>query len=172
MPENKRNLYRGKIVNLYQENVTLPNGTRIEFEIVEHPGGAAVVALDEHNRVCLLRQYRPVMQGWMWELPAGKLDREEPPLITAKRELEEEAGLRAILWTSLGKMISSPGVFTEIVYLYMAQNFEHVPVDTETHELIEVHWIPFQKALTMASADEITDGKTLAGLFRAEQKIT
>ncbi|HLE94206.1 MAG TPA: NUDIX hydrolase [Sulfuricaulis sp.] len=172
MPENKKILYRGKIINLYVENVTLPNGARVEFEIVEHPGGAAVVALDEHNRVCLLRQYRHVMQGWMWELPAGKLDRGEPPLTTAKRELEEEAGLRAIHWISLGKMISSPGVFTEIVYLYLAQNLEHVPVNTETHELIEVHWIPFQGALTMASTDEITDAKTLAGLFRAGQKIT
>jgi ADP-ribose pyrophosphatase len=172
MPENKKIFYHGKIINLYRENATLPNGSRAEYEIVEHPGGAAVVALDEQHRICLLRQYRHVMHGWMWEIPAGKLDMEEPPLSTAKRELEEEAGLRATHWTSLGKMVSSPGVFTEVVYLYLARNLEHVPVCMEANELIEVHWIPFQKALTMASADEITDAKSLIGLFRARDKIS
>jgi ADP-ribose pyrophosphatase len=171
MPNNKTTVYRGKIIDLYLERVTLPNGAVAELEIVRHPGGAAVVALDNENRVCLLRQYRHVSGGWLWELPAGKLDAGEPPLDTARRELEEEAGLRASQWEPMGKIVSSPGVFTEIVHLFLARNLIQVPANTEMHEIIEVHWIPFMEALAWAQANEITDAKTLVGLFRAG-KIT
>jgi ADP-ribose pyrophosphatase len=171
MADNKTTVYRGKIIDLYLERVTLPNGAVAELEIVCHPGGAAVVALDNENRVCLLRQYRHVAGGWLWELPAGKLDAGEPPLDTAQRELEEEAGLRASQWEPMGKIVSSPGVFTEIVHLFLARNLIHVPANTETHEIIEVHWVPFTEALAWAQANEITDAKTLVGLFRAG-KIT
>ena len=126
-----------------------------------------MVALDNENRVCLLRQYRHVAGGWLWELPAGKLDAGEPPLATAQRELEEEAGLRASQWEPMGKIVSSPGVFTEIVYLFLARNLIQVPPNMEMHEIIEVHWIPFTEAIARAQANEITDAKTLVGLFRA-----
>jgi ADP-ribose pyrophosphatase len=160
-------IYRGKIIELSLENVTLPNGALAELEIVHHPGGAAVVALDHDNRVCLLRQYRHAAGGWLWELPAGKLDAGEPPLSTAQRELEEEAGLRAARWESLGKIISSPGVFTEVVHLFLARDLSSVPANTEAHEVLEVHWVPFTEALARAREGEITDAKTLVGLFRA-----
>jgi 8-oxo-dGTP pyrophosphatase MutT (NUDIX family) len=165
--DNKTTVYHGKIVDLYLEKVTLPNGAVAELEIVRHPGGAAVVALDIQNRVCLLRQYRHVAGGWLWELPAGKLDAGEPPLTTAQRELEEEAGLRAGQWEPMGKIISSPGVFTEIVHLFLARNLTHVPDNMETHEIIEVHWVPFLEALAWVESNEITDAKTVVGLFRA-----
>ncbi|MHB8624287.1 MAG: NUDIX hydrolase [Sulfuricaulis sp.] len=167
MVDANKVIYLGKIINLNLETVTLPNGAVAEFEIVHHPGGAAVVAVDSDSRVCLLRQYRHAAGGWLWELPAGKLDPGELPLATAQRELEEEAGLRAASWQSLGKVISSPGVFTEVVYLYLARNLHSVPVGTEAHEIIEIHWLPFSEALVQAQADKITDAKTLAGLFRA-----
>ena len=167
MADNKTTVYRGKIIDLYLERVTLPNGAVAELEVVRHPGGAAVVALDDQDHVCLLRQYRHVAGGWLWELPAGKLDAGEPPLNTAQRELEEEAGLRAGRWESMGKIISSPGVFTEIVHLFLARNLTHVQNNVETHEIIEVHWVPFVEALAWVQANEITDAKTVVGLFRA-----
>lgn len=167
MTHTKTIIYRGKIIELCLENVMLPNGALVELEIVHHPGGAAVVALDRENQVCLLRQYRHAIGGWLWELPAGKLDPGEPPLTTAQRELEEEAGLRATRWESLGKIISSPGVFTEIVYLFLARDLSSVPANTEAHEVLEVHWVPFTEALARAREGEITDAKTLVGLFRA-----
>jgi 8-oxo-dGTP pyrophosphatase MutT (NUDIX family) len=166
--QNKTRVYSGKIIDLELETVALPNGTVAELEIVHHPGGAAVVALDRENRVCLLRQYRHAVGGWLWELPAGKLDPGELPLTTAQRELEEEAGLRAGSWEPMGKIVSSPGVFTEVVHLFLARELTRVPARTEAHELIEVHWIPYAEALARAHADEITDAKTLAGLFRAQ----
>lgn len=169
MTDSETFIYRGKIIELYLEHVTLPNGAVAELEIVRHPGGAAVVALDSENRVCLLRQYRHAAGGWLWELPAGKLDPGESPLVTAQRELQEEAGLHAARWDSLGKIISSPGVFTEIVHLFLARDLSGVPANAEAHEVFEVHWVPFAEALAQAWTGEITDAKTLVGLFRADK---
>lgn len=167
MTDNKTSVYRGKIVELYLEKVRLPNGAQAELEIVRHPGGAAVVALDRDNRVCLLHQYRHAVGGWLWELPAGKLDPGEAPFVTAQRELAEEAGIHAARWEPLGKIISSPGIFTEIVHLFLARDLASVPANVEPHEVLEPHWIPFEEALAWAVSGELTDAKSLVGLFRA-----
>ncbi len=169
MSEDRRTtMFRGKIIAVDLDVVELPNGSTAEFEIVRHPGGAAAVAIDGENNACLLRQYRYVAGGWLWELPAGKLDPGEGPLVTAQRELAEEAGLRAAKWEPLGRLISSPGVFSEVVSLYLARDLAPVEPDTEEHELIEVHWVPMAQALDWARSGEIVDAKTLVGLFRAE----
>lgn len=164
-------LYRGRIVTLEVRTLRLPNGTVAEFEIVRHPGGAATVAVDSAGSVCLLRQYRPVLNAWLWELPAGKLDPGEAPLATAQRELREEAGLIADSWVPLGTVLSSPGVFTEVIHLYLARGLVHVGNHAEEHELFEVHWLPFAEALARARRGEISDAKTVAGLFRAEAHL-
>lgn len=168
---DKRRVFEGRIVSLAQEMAKLPNGKRMVIDVVRHPGGAAAVAIDKRNRVCLLRQYRPVFDEWMWELPAGKLDHGEPPLTTAQRELIEEAGVTAANWIPLGGVVSSPGVFTEVVHLFLAQGLSHVASANEEHELIEVHWVPLVKAIERAAAGDINDGKTVAGLFRASRYI-
>lgn len=168
MSGKNRVIYAGKVIRLTLETVTLPNGSTAELEIIHHPGGAAVVALDAEGHVCLLRQYRHAAGGWLWELPAGKLDNGETPLLCAQRELEEEAGMRAQDWQSLGKIVSSPGVFTEVIHLYLARALSAVLARPEEHEVIEVHWLPWVEALRMAQAGEIEDAKTIAGLLRAQ----
>ncbi len=105
----RESIYQGRVIELALETVELPNGDQVELEIVHHPGGAAAVALDEQDRVCLLRQFRHASQGWLWELPAGRIDAGELPFDTARRELAEEAGLQAVDWTDLGPMHSSRG---------------------------------------------------------------
>jgi len=167
----QRTIFEGRIIRLTLDTVQLPNGAIAELEIVHHPGGAAVVALDAGGRVCLLRQYRHAAGGWLWELPAGKLDGGEAPLLCAQRELEEEAGMQAGDWQSLGKIVSSPGVFTEVVHLFLARTLTVVPVRAEAHEVIEVHWRPWTEALRMAQDGEIDDAKTLAGLLRAQSLV-
>lgn len=166
--EKRRPVYRGKVVDLGIETVELPNGESAELEILRHPGGAATVALDDQERVCLLRQYRHAAGGWLWELPAGKIDPGEDPFTTASRELVEEAGVESDDWTDLGRMHSSPGVFTEVIHLYLARDLRAAATNHETHEVIEIHWMPLRQALEWCIDGTVTDAKTLIGLFRAD----
>lgn len=163
--------FRGRVVRVNVEKVTLPNGARAVLDVVHHPGGAAVVALDDQGRVCMLRQFRHAAGGWVWELPAGKLEPPEPPAVCARRELVEEAGRTARRWDPLGTYLSSPGVFTEVIHLYLARDLEPVPQAHERHEVIEVHWVPFQDAWRKAVDGEYVDGKTLLGLLRAHARL-
>jgi ADP-ribose pyrophosphatase len=168
MAPRSRRIHEGRAVHLDLERVLLPNGHEVELEIVRHPGGAAVVAVDDGGRVCLLRQDRHAAGGWLWELPAGKLDEGEPPLATARRELAEEAGVSATEWTPLGRMISSPGVFTEVVHLFLARQLAPARAAPEHGECLEVHWIPRQEVVARALAGDIEDAKTVIALLRAD----
>jgi len=166
-PEKQTVHFRGRIIKVTTDEVILPNGHRAELEVVHHPGGAAVVAINSQEQVCLLRQYRYVAEGWIWELPAGKLEPNEPPLTTAQRELVEEAGVSAKHWHSLESYLSSPGIFTEVLYLFLATEIEPAVAAPESAEVIEVHWIPFEEACEWALSGKIRDGKTALGLIRA-----
>ncbi len=159
--------FRGRIVTLTIDEVTLPNGHRAGLEIVHHPGGAAVVALDDQKRVCLLRQYRHAANGWVWELPAGKLESSESPLTTAQRELAEEGGMQALQWASLGQCLPSPGVLTEVVHLFLATGLEPVGAAPEDAEVFEVQWLALEEAFEWAMDGRIIDAKTVVGLTRA-----
>lgn len=163
----RRPVFRGRVIDVGVERVRLPNGRECDLEIIRHPGGAAAVAVDGAGRVCLLRQYRHAGSGWLWELPAGKLDPGEDPFATACRELIEEAGVAARTWQPLGRMLSSPGVFTEVIHLYLGQDLTPMALAHESDEVIEVHWPPLGQALAWCLDGTITDAKTLIGLFRA-----
>jgi len=164
-------LYQGTVVNLGRETAVLPDGRTLELEVVRHPGGAAAVAVDREQQVCLLRQYRHAGGGWLWELPAGKLDPGESPLATAQRELEEEAGVRARSWEPLGSILPTPGFCDERVHLYLARELEAVPPRPGAHEVIEIHWVPLAAAVAQAQGGELEDAKTLVGLFRAAARL-
>jgi ADP-ribose pyrophosphatase len=166
-PENQTVHFRGRVITVTTDDVVLPNGHRAKLEVVHHPGGAAIVALDSKRHVCLLRQYRYVAGGWIWELPAGKLEPNEPPLETAKRELVEEAGVSASHWNSLGTVLSSPGVFGEVLHLFHATGIEPSTAAHEHSEVIEVHWVPFEEAHEWALNGTIRDAKTIIALVRA-----
>ncbi len=167
MSHNTRSIYEGEVVRLGIESLSLPNGEPLELEVVRHPGGAAIVALDDAKRVCLLRQYRHAAGGWLWELPAGKIDHGEGPLSTAQRELAEEAGLRAEDWHKLGQVFTTPGFCDEVIHLYLARRLGTAPVQHHAHELIEVHWLDFDTALQQVRDGIIHDAKTMLGLLLA-----
>ncbi len=169
--ENVRTVFRGRVITVNVETVRLPNGHVTDLEIIHHPGGAAIVAVDAAARVCLIRQYRHAAGGWVWELPAGKLEPREPPLQTACRELREETGTTAHNWQSLGSYVSSPGVFTEIVHLYLARELQSANMSHEAGELIEVHWVDLEQACARALHGDINDGKTALGLLRARSAL-
>lgn len=170
-PEKQTTHYRGRIITVTTDEVILPNGNRALLDIVRHPGGAVAVAVDKEKRVCLIRQYRYAADGYIWELPAGKLEPQEPPLETAQRELIEEAGVRAHQWKSLGVCIPSPGVLAEVLYLYFATDLEPAQTAHEHNEVIEVHWVPYEKAYRMVLEGQINDSKTCIGLMRGLQHL-
>lgn len=170
MSDNKI-VFRGKVVNLRHQRVTLPNDASVELEIVDHPGGAAIVAVNSANQVCLLRQYRYIAGGYIWELPAGRIDNQEPSICTAQRELAEETGTAAQLWMSLGPFLSSPGVFNETIQLWLAQGLTEIESNPDFDEVLEVHWVEFGQAMNWAADGTIIDGKTMAGLVRAQRLL-
>lgn len=167
MGDNTRLIYEGRIVRLALEMAALPDGRETELEIVRHPGGVVIAALDDQHQVCLLRQFRHAADGWIWELPAGLLEAGEAPEQSAIRELKEETGASARSWLSLGCALSSPGFCDERLYLFLATGLSIGATAHEENEFIEVHWLPLEQAVQMAIEDEISDAKTVIGLFRA-----
>lgn len=158
-------IYKGKIIQLNHEMVTLPDGREVDLEIVHHPGGVVILAEDAKGRFCLIRQYRHAVGGWIWEFPAGKLEPNEPPAITAQRELLEEAGVVASKWQRLGETVTSPGILTEIVHIYHAKELEYQSTAHEAGELIEVHWLEPDEIKSMAREGILKDAKSLVGLY-------
>jgi ADP-ribose pyrophosphatase len=171
-PLRRRSVFAGAILDVGIESVVLPNGREVDLEIARHPGGSAAVALDEEARVCLLRQFRHAAGGWLWEIPAGKREQGEDPEQTARRELADEAGVEAARWTSLGEVLSSPAVLTEVIHLYLARELRAVETRHEPAEVLEVHWLPLAEALELANRNEIRDAKTLVGLYRAARQLS
>jgi len=161
----RKEIYRGRVVNLAIEEVTLPNGAVARLEVMEHPGAAAAVPLFDDRTVAILRQYRHAVGGWLWEVPAGKLDKPgEEPLECAKRELAEEAGLSAARWDKLGSIYTTPGFCNEIIHLYLARDLSPAPMAHEKDEVIEVHRMTLDEALARIPTEEIRDTKTVAAL--------
>jgi len=167
--ERMRQIYRGRIVDLRVERVTLPNGTAVDLELMHHPGASAVVAVDDDGRVVLLRQYRHAAGGYLWELPAGVLDApDEPPRACAARELTEEAGVEADELTHLGTILTTPGFCDERIHLFLARGLRPAAQRHDADEVIaEIARLPFAEALAMIRRGEIVDGKTIAGLHLA-----
>ena len=159
-------IHQGNLITLRKERVDLRNGGHTYFDIVKHPGGAVIAAINEQDEICLLRQWRHAMQQTIWELPAGCLEPNEPPLETAKRELEEEAGVVAGSWAELGEIHPSPGFSNEILYLFEARDLSLGVIKLDDAEQLEAHWLAMDKVLAMARSGQITDAKTLALLLR------
>ena len=116
----RKDVFEGKIMTVHVDDVRLPNGEEATREVVDHVDGAAVLALDEANRVLVVRQYRYVFGKVLDELPAGKLDPGEDPVTGALRELKEETGAVSARIVDLGKLLVSPGCYSEVLHLYLA----------------------------------------------------
>jgi 8-oxo-dGTP pyrophosphatase MutT (NUDIX family) len=171
-------IHEGRVISLYRETVTMPGGGESVREIVRHPGAVAVVAVDDRDRVVLLRQYRHPVGGYLWELPAGLRDADgEPPLATAKRELAEEAQLAAARWSLLATSYSSPGFCNEEVQIYLAEDL--IDADLPAGFLVEheeadmtVVRVPLAEAVQRVFAGDIRNSSAVIGLLAAAQART
>jgi ADP-ribose pyrophosphatase len=167
-------LCRATIVTVRADQVQMPDGSVVSREVVQHPGAVAVLALDEAERVLLIRQYRHPVGRQLWELPAGLRDvAGEPPRVTAERELLEEAGYRAGDWRVLVDFFTSPGISTERLRVYLARNLTEVPQqqrryvrEDEEAYLVPV-WVPLDEAVALFLSGDLHNGVTAVGILSA-----
>ena len=165
---SSQTIFEGHIIKVTLDEAELPNGKLAAREVVYHPGGVAVLALDEDGNVPLVRQFRYPIQRLLLELPAGKLDHgdEEDAIEGAKRELSEETGLEAAQWTYLGSMLVSPGFCDERLHMYLAQDLRRIGQHLDEDEFLNVEYISLDKAVDMVLNNEIKDGKTQAAVLK------
>lgn len=157
-------IYKGRILNLRRDQVELDGGRTAVREVVEHAPAVAIVALDEQERVLLVRQYRKPIESLLEEIPAGSMDPGEEPLAAAQRELAEETGFRARNWQLICVYFSAPGFTSEKMYLYLATGLEAGATNPDEDEIIEVLWMPLHEAYQAIFNLEIQDSKTIIGL--------
>ena len=161
-------LFQGIIVTLRRDRAQLPDGQSAVREVVEHPGGVAVLPLHEDNTVTLVRQYRYPFHEVMTELPAGKLDGGEDHRVCALRELEEETGLVPDELTYLGCLRLSPGYSNEVLHLYLARGLHQGNSHPDEGEFLNVFRVPFGELLDQVMAGTLTDAKTAAGVLKTK----
>ncbi|USF27764.1 Methanol dehydrogenase activator [Firmicutes bacterium ASF500] len=163
-------IFEGKIIKVTLDQARLPNGSLAAREVVYHPGGVAVLALDEDNTVYLVKQFRYPLQELLLELPAGKLDHgsEEDALLGAQRELSEETGLEAAKWTYLGYTLASPGFCTEALHMYLAQDLTRKGQHLDEDEFLDVVTMPFDQLAGQVMDGTITDGKTVSTTLKVK----
>jgi ADP-ribose pyrophosphatase len=159
-----KNIYKGKVVTLNLETVTLPNGATVELEIVRHPGAAAIVPMKDDCTVILIRQFRLAAGWFIYEIPAGKLHPGENPKLCAERELEEEIGYRAGAIEKLETFFTAPGFTDEVMHLFKATNLVRTAQKLDHDEVLEVVEMPLEKAIAHIRDGAIRDAKTIVGL--------
>jgi ADP-ribose pyrophosphatase len=172
-PISSEVIRQGRILEFRIDTVETADGHRSTRDIAAHPGGVCMVAIDDQDRVLLVRQWRHAIGGPLLEIPAGTLDREpdgaiEDHAAAAARELEEETGSRAGSWQYLGAFYTAPGFTSELMHLYLATELTSAHeggLQPDEDERLELHPIPFNDAVAMAERGEIRDAKSIVGLL-------
>lgn len=172
MSAQEREIYAGRIVTLRLKYLPQPDGSRRLREIVEHAPGAAVVAIDDQQRVVLVRQERPAVAAHILELPAGLLDPGEQPIDCARRELAEETGLSARSVEPLVSFYTSPGFSTELIHIFLGTGLEEARLPRDEEEEIEVVRMPVDDAIAQVLRGELSDAKTLTGLLAYRRRMS
>lgn len=165
-----RTIYAGRVVTLRLDAVPGPDGKPRQREIVEHAPAAAVVAVDAEDRVLLVRQHRPAVGDDLLEIPAGLVDDGETPEAAARRELEEETGLRTNSLTPLARFYSSAGFCTEELHVFLASDLHAGEANLDPGEDVEVVWLPLTQVREMLTRQDLRDAKTLVGLLAYLQR--
>ena len=162
--------FDGKLIKVTYDIADV-NGKEAWREVVHHPGASAVVAIDEENRIIMEKQFRYALNDYLLEIPAGKLDAGEDPLVCAKRELEEETGIIASEWISLGTIATSPGFCNEVIHLYVAKGLSKGEIHWDEDEYVEVERYTLDELLQRIKEETIKDSKTLSALLLATPYI-
>ncbi|MEO8334639.1 MAG: NUDIX hydrolase [bacterium] len=169
---DSKELYRGRIFTLDRDTVRFPNDTTAEMDICRHPGASAVVPflsdpLGDEPQVLMIRQYRYAAGGYIYEIPAGRLDAGETPEDCAARELKEETGCTAEKFEPLTSILTTPGFTDEVIHLFMATGLTHGEPNREADEFVDLVIMRLSEALERIAAGEIVDSKTAIALMFA-----
>lgn len=159
-------LFRGRIVSLRLDEAELPNGAHAKREVVEHNGGVAVLALTDADEILMVEQYRYPYSEVVLEIPAGKRDGDEEPLVCGKRELKEETGATAREYRFLGELYPTPGYCGEIIYMYLATGLSYGETDPDEDEFLHLKKVPFWDAVDMILNGTIKDAKTQTAILK------
>ncbi len=159
-------IFSGHVVRLTLDKVELENGRSAMREVVHHRGGACIAALTEKDELYLVRQYRYALGQELWELPAGKLEEGEDPFEAAKRELEEECGLKADQYIDLHPFYPTVGYCSEVIYTWLARGLHPVPMHLDEDEFLTPTKMPLEEVCRMVLEGEIRDGKTVAAVLK------
>lgn len=162
---SSKKVLENKIFAVFHERALDPSGFEIERDIVRHSGSAVMMPVDDKRRVLLVRQFRLPAQQNLWEIPAGRLDPGETPLKAARRELEEETGLKAKKWTRLARFYPSPGYVDELMTLFLAEDLTQGKPKPMDDERIETRWFARAELDGMIRDGKINDGKTIIGFL-------
>lgn len=160
--------FNGRVIHVHLDTVELPNGKTSTREIVNHPGGVGILALDEKNQVLVVRQFRYAFGKVLTEIPAGKLEYGEDPYAAAMRELREETGAVTDSLTPLGEIYPTPGYCDEVIRLYLARNLRWGEMDLDEDEFLRVDRMPFAQLEEEILAGRICDAKTVAAVLKAK----
>ncbi len=164
----KKRIFDGKLLKLRLERRRLPNGYRAYLEVIEHPGAVLIVPFLSKDRIVLIKQYRPVIDSYIWELPAGVLHKNESPLKCARRETVEEIGYAAKNWKKIGYIYPAPGYTTEKIAIYKAWKLSPVNYKNEADEIITPAILTAHEVGRMLRSGKIVDAKTVCALKMAD----
>jgi ADP-ribose pyrophosphatase len=164
-------IYNGKILNLRRDKVKIPGGRESYREIVEHNGGGAILAINEKKEIIMVRQFRKPFEEVLLEIPAGKLEKDENPLDCGIRELEEETGFKAKHMELMNVIYPSPGFSDEKLYIYFCDEMEKTSTNYDEDEIIQIEYIPYDRAVDMIYKKEIADAKSITGILMAGKYI-
>lgn len=168
----RKHIFKGRVIDVGTEDVTLPSGVTVTLDVIKHPGASLVVPIDAQGRVLMIKQWRHCAGGWLWECPAGTLNPGETPEQCAAREVTEEAGVTAGKLDHAGFIFTAPGFCDEKIHIFIATQLTGAREHHDDDEVItEVRPVPFEEALAMAARGEINDAKTLCGLLHARRYV-
>jgi len=159
-------VYKGKVFDVSRDRIR-EGETEYEREIVSHDGSAVIVPVFADKTVALVKQYRHAAGKYLWEIPAGSLEKDENPESGARRELEEEIGVTAGKFELLSEFYVSPGFLSEKMFVFLATDLTKTAQNLEADELIEIENFSFERAFEMIRMSEIEDAKTIVGLILA-----
>ncbi len=164
----KKSMYKGKFLKIYSEDMVLPNKNRMKVEYVKHPGAVCAVPFLDKDKIILIRQFRPVIKRYIWELPAGTLNKNETIKSSAQRELIEEIGYRARVLKEVGWVYTTPGFTTEKIHIFIARNLIKEKTKHEKDEVITSRVFSRKEIRELFRKNKIVDAKTICALKLCE----